>query len=196
MTKFIRRLYDWTLRLSAHRHAEGWLAAISFIESSVFPVPPDAILIPMCIANRDKAFRYAFICTVSSVAGGLLGYAIGHFFYDILGRHIIELYGMAEKFDALKIKYDAWGGWIIFGKGLTPFPYKIITILSGLLSLNLAVFITASVFSRAIRFYLVAALLWKFGAPIQEFIEKRLMLVTTVFLLLLIGGFVGIKYLI
>lgn len=195
MTKTLRRLYDWTLRIAAHKHAAWGLAAVSFIESSVFPIPPDAVLIPLCIADRAKAFRYAAICTISSVAGGLLGYYIGYALYETVGKHIVELYGMTEKFDTLEAKYAEWGGWLIFAKGMTPIPYKIMTILSGALHLSLPVFIIASVFSRAIRFYLVAALIWKFGAPIQTFIEKRLMLVTLTFLLLVVGGFISLKYL-
>jgi membrane protein YqaA with SNARE-associated domain len=194
MADLLRRLYDRVLNISSHRHAVWGLAAVSFIESSVFPIPPDIVLIPMCISNRRKSFHYAGICTVSSVLGGLLGYAIGYFLFEEIGQKIINLYGMADKFGALQGKYAEWGGWIIFAKGLTPFPYKIITILSGVLHLGLPVFIVASIFSRAIRFYLVAGLVWKYGAPIQTFIEKRLMLVTCFFLLLLIGGFAAIKY--
>jgi len=186
----LRRLYDWTLRVAAHKHASWGLAGVSFVESSIFPIPPDAVLIPMCIAERKKAFRYAAICTAASVLGGLLGYAIGYFLYESLGKSIIHFYGMDTKFDMLKAKYDEWGGWIIFAKGMTPIPYKLITITSGVLKLNLATFIIASIFSRAIRFYLVAALIWRYGAPVQKFIEKRLMLVTVAFLALIIGGFV------
>ncbi len=137
MTKLIRSLYDWTLRLAAHKHATWWLAIVSFVESSVFPIPPDVVLIPMCIAERDKAFRYATICTASSVVGGMLGYFIGHSLYETVGLRIIEFYGMAEKFNVLQAKYAVWGGWIIFAKGMTPIPYKIITILSGVLHLPL-----------------------------------------------------------
>jgi membrane protein YqaA with SNARE-associated domain len=191
----LRRLYDWSLKISAHKHADRYLAAIAFIESSVFPIPPDAVLIPMCIANRKKSFYYATICTVASVVGGLLGYYIGYGLYETIGKKVIEIYGMTDQFAALQAKYAVWGGWIIFAKGMTPIPYKILTILSGALHLALPVFIVASICSRAIRFFLVAGLLWKFGAPIQTFIEKRLALVTTIFLLLVIGGFVAIKYL-
>jgi membrane protein YqaA with SNARE-associated domain len=194
ISTLLRSLYDRTLRIAAHPRAIWGLAAVSFIESSVFPIPPDILLIPMCISDRNKAFRYAAVCTVASVLGGLLGYAIGYFLYESVGHRIIEIYGMQEKFGLLKAKYAAYGGWIIFAKGLTPFPYKIITILSGVMQLSLPVFIVSSIFSRAIRFYLVAALLWKYGAPVQAFIEKRLMLVTMAFLLLLIAGFAAIKY--
>ena len=194
ISRLIHDLYNWTLRLAAHRHATVGLAGVSFAESSFFPIPPDIVLIPMCVARRDKAFYYAFVCTVSSVVGGFAGYAIGYFLYETIGRQIIDFYAASESFEALRQTYDQWGGWIIVAKGMTPIPYKILTILSGALHQNLAVFMAASVVARAMRFYLVAALIWKFGAPIQEFIEKRLMLMTTIFLALLIGGFVAIKY--
>jgi membrane protein YqaA with SNARE-associated domain len=194
MMKLIRKIYDWTLRISAHRHATWGLAGVSFVESSFFPIPPDVILIPMCISNRSKAFWYATICTLASVAGGLLGYGIGYFLYESIGSSIIEFYGMGGKFSELQSRYAEWGGWIIFAKGLTPFPYKVITILSGVLSLSIPVFIVASILSRSLRFFLVAALIWKYGAPIQSFIERRLGLVTLLFLVLLIGGFALLRY--
>lgn len=194
ISRLIHDLYDWTLRLAVHRRATWGLAGVSFAESSFFPIPPDIILIPMCVARRDRAFHYAFICTVSSVIGGFFGYAIGYFLFEVIGRPIIDFYGATDGFDSLKATYDEWGGWIIVAKGMTPFPYKVLTILSGAFHQNLLVFSIASVVARAMRFYLVAGLIWKFGAPIQQFIEKRLMLMTTIFLVLLIGGFVAIKY--
>ncbi len=194
MMKFIRKIYDDIVRLSAHPQAIWALAAIAFIESSVFPIPPDVLLIPMCIANRRKCFLYAAVCTVASVLGGLLGYAIGYMLYDTLGHRIIEFYGMSAGFADMKAKYAEYGGWIIFAKGLTPFPFKIITILSGVMQLSLAVFIPASIACRALRFFIVAGLLWKFGAPIQTFIEKYLGWVTVAFLVILISGFVALKY--
>jgi membrane protein YqaA with SNARE-associated domain len=195
MMKFIRKVYDWTLRLSAHRHATWALAGVSFVESSVFPIPPDIVLIPMCISKREKSFYYATVCTVASVLGGLLGYAIGYFLYETLGKQIIEFYGAGANFAAMQAKYAEYGGWIIFAKGLTPIPFKILTILSGVMKLDLGVFVLSSIACRAIRFYLVAGLLWKFGAPIQIFIEKYLGWVTLAFLILLVGGFVAIKHL-
>lgn len=194
--RFIRYMYDWTLRIAAHRHATWGLAGVSFVESSFFPIPPDVILIPMCIANRQKAFFYATVCTASSVLGGLLGYAIGYFLFETVGEAILNFYGMKEKFEQLQILGHEDFGWVIFAKGLTPFPYKIITIMAGLLKMSIPVFIVASVFARAIRFYLVAGLLWKYGAPIQDFIEKRLGLMCFLFLALLIGGFAALKYVI
>ena len=191
----IRSAYDWTLGLSGHRRAVWALAGVSFIESSVFPIPPDVMLIPMCLSRRDRAWFYAMVATLSSVAGGLLGYAIGYFLYETLGQQIISFYGAEAGFDALRHKYAEYGGLIIFAKGLTPFPYKVITILSGVLHLSLPVFIVASIFSRAIRFFLVAGLIWKYGAPIKVFIEKYLTLLCFLFLILLIAGFAALKYL-
>lgn len=194
MKKQIRKLYDWTLRIAAHKHAVWGLAAVSFAEASFFPIPPDVILIPMCIARRKKAFFYATLCTISTVAGGLLGYAIGYYLYETVGHRIIELYGVTDRFDELKIKYDEWGGWILFIKGMTPVPYKILTILSGVMHLALPVFIFASIAGRALRFFLVAWLVWKFGEPIKTFIEKYLTWVAFGALILLVGGFAAIKY--
>lgn len=194
MKKLIRKVYDLTLRISAHKHATWGLAGVSFVESSIFPIPPDVVLIPMCIANRQKAFYYATVCTVASVLGGLLGYAIGYGLYESVGHKIIEIYGMGDKFGDLKARYDEYGGWIIFAKGLTPFPYKILTILSGVMQMNLGVFVVSSIACRAIRFYLVAGLLWKFGEPVKVFIEKYLTWLALAFLVILIGGFALLKY--
>jgi membrane protein YqaA with SNARE-associated domain len=194
MKKLIRKVYDLTLRISAHKHATWGLAGVSFVESSVFPIPPDVILIPMCIANRKKAFYYAAVCTVASVLGGLLGYAIGYALYESVGQKIIEFYGAGDKFGDMKARYDEYGGWIIFAKGLTPFPYKVLTILSGVMQMNLAVFIVSSVACRSLRFFLVAGLLWKFGEPVKVFIEKYLTWLALAFLVVLIGGFALIKY--
>lgn len=170
------------------------LAGVSFLESSVFPIPPDVMLIPMCIAERRRAFFYAAVCTLASVLGGLLGYAIGYWLYAAIGEKIISFYGMGKGFAEMQQKYNEYGGWIIFAKGLTPIPFKIITILSGVMQLSLAVFIPASIACRALRFFLVAGLIWKYGAPIQVFIEKYLGWVCLGFLILLIGGFIALKY--
>lgn len=194
--KLIRDLYDWTLRLAAHRHATWGLAGVSFAESSVFPIPPDVILLPMCIANRAKSFWYATVCTVSSVIGGIAGYAIGYFLYDTVGVKIVEFYGYQQAFTTFVEKYGEWGFEIIVAKGMTPIPFKILTIASGVAKFPLIEFIAASIIARAMRFYLVAALIWKFGAPIQNFVEKYLGWLTLLFLILLIGGFVVIKYIV
>ena len=192
----LRRLYDWTMGLAGHRQATPALAAVSFIESSVFPIPPDIMLIPMVLADRAKAFRIALVCTLASVLGGLLGYAIGVFLFEEVGRPMLEFYGYGPKFHVFQAKYNDWGAWAVFIAGVTPFPYKVITILSGVTSLNLAVFFVASVAARGLRFFIVAALLWKFGTPIRDFIEKYLGILFVAFCGLLIGGFVLIKFLI
>ena len=192
----LRCLYDWTMGLAGHRHATRVLAAVSFIESSVFPIPPDIMLIPMVLADRAKAFRIALVCTLASVLGGLLGYAIGVFLFEEVGQPMLEFYGYGPKFDVFQAKYNDWGAWAVFIAGVTPFPYKVITILSGVTSLNLAVFFVASVAARGLRFFIVAALLWKFGTPIRDFIEKYLGILFVAFCGLLIGGFVLIKFLI
>jgi membrane protein YqaA with SNARE-associated domain len=192
----IRPLYDWTLALAGHRHALWALAAVSFIESSIFPIPPDVLLIPMVLAAPTRAWKIALVCTVSSVLGGMLGYGIGYFLFEQVGRPLLEFYGYAPKFAQFKDTYNEWGAWAVFIAGVTPFPYKVITILSGVTALDPAVFSIASVLARGLRFFLVAALLWKFGPPIKDFIEARLGLVFVVFCVGLVGGFVAIKYLI
>ncbi len=191
----LRRMYDWTLSLAAGRHAERALAVVSFVESSFFPIPPDVLLIPMIIARPERAWRLAFIATISSVIGGFFGYAIGYFLFEAVGQPILEFYGIVNKYDELRHLFDEWGAWIIIVKGMTPIPYKFLTITSGALHFDLLIFALASVVSRGLRFFLVAALLWKFGPPIRDFIEKRLTLVLTVGLVILIGGFVVLKYL-
>ena len=191
----LRSLYDRAMALAGHRHALWALAGISFIESSVFPVPPDVLLIPMVIARRERAFLYAAVCTAASVLGGFLGYAIGYFAFEAIGRPVLEFYHAMDRYAALKTSFDYWGAWIIILKGMTPIPYKILTIASGALKFDLATFALASVISRSLRFFLVATLLWRFGAPIRDFIERRLALVTSLFVVLLVGGFALVSYL-
>lgn len=192
----LRRLYDWTMAFAAGRHAEKALAAVSFAESSFFPIPPDLLLIPMVLAERAKALRFAVLCTVASVIGGIAGYLIGAFLFEQLARPILEFYGYGDRFEVFASWYNEWGAWIVFTAGLTPFPYKVITIASGATGLDFLVFIVASVASRGIRFFVVAGLLYWIGPPIRTFIEKRLGLVFTVFVVILLGGFVAIRYLI
>ncbi|UIJ72388.1 YqaA family protein [Aurantimonas sp. HBX-1] len=192
----LRRLYDWVMSLAATRHAERALAGVSFIESSVFPIPPDALLIPMVIADRGKWFRIAMICTVSSVLGAFLGYAIGALAFDLVGRPVLELYGKADAFDEMAVRYNDWGGWAVLFAALTPFPYKVLTIFSGATHLNLLTFTVVSVIGRGARFFLVAWLLQRYGAPIQGFVEKNLGILFTLFMVLLIGGFLAVRYLV
>ncbi len=190
----LRGLYHWTIALAERRDALWVLAAVSFVESSVFPIPPDVLMIPMIIAAPHRAFLIATVCTVASVLGGMLGYAIGAFFYGAVGEPILAFYGYTAKFAEFRSAYNDWGAWAVLIAGVTPFPYKVITILSGLTGLDFLVFCVASALARAGRFFLVAALLWKFGPPIRAFIEHRLGLVTTVFMTLLFGGFIVARY--
>ena len=192
---WLRALYAWTLRQAASPYALWILAAVAFIESSVFPIPPDILLIPMVIAMRDRAWLIAAICMVASVLGGMAGYGIGFFLYESVGQAILEFYGKLEKFESFQALYNEWGAWIVMMGGLTPFPYKVITIASGVTGLNIVTFTIFSIIARGMRFFLIAWLLWKFGAPIKLFIEKYLGLLTIVFLVLLLGGFALLKFL-
>ena len=191
----LQRLYDWTLELAGHRHALWALALVSFIESSVFPIPPDIVIIPMVLASRRQAWKIAAVATISSVLGGLFGYAIGALLYESVGLWVIELYGLAEKFALFQESYNEWGVWIVAGAGFTPLPYKVITIASGVVAMNIPLFVLASVLSRGARFFLLAALLWYFGPPIRAFIEKYLPYLAFLGFALLLGGFLAIKYL-
>ncbi len=191
----LRALYDRTLQWSGHKHAIWILALVSFIESSFFLVPPDVLLIPMVLAARTQWFRLAFVCTVASVAGGLFGYFIGMSLFEELGRPILDMYNAAEKFDAATALYNENGPWIVFTAGFSPIPYKIFTIASGVTGMDPASFTIASFIGRGARFFLVAILLWKFGAPIQAFIEKRLGLLALLFCAMLIGGILVVRLL-
>src|SRR5262245_7795919 len=190
----MKRIYDWTMRTASHEKAPHGLFWVSFMESSFFPIPPDVMLIPMVLAKPAKAWVYATICTVGSVLGGILGYAIGYFLYGTVRLWLLQFYGLAKQAEAYRAAYNEWGLWIILVKGLTPIPYKLVTIASGAAAFNFWVFIAASIVTRGARFFLVAALLYWLGEPIREFIARRLTLVTTVFAIVLVGGFVAIKY--
>ena len=192
---FLRKIYDLVLKWSASKNAVYYLFAVAFIESSFFPIPPDIMLIPMILAAKDKAWRYAGIATIASVLGGYFGYAIGMFFFEIIAKPLIEFYHLMPQFEEFKSYYAQYGSWIVFGAGITPFPYKIITIASGAVSLNLTVFTIASVLARGLRFYIIAALLYKFGTPMKSFIEKNLGLLSILFFIALITGFYAVKFL-
>lgn len=181
-------MYNAVMRWSAHPRAEAALAVVSFTESSFFPIPPDAMLIPMVLARPERAWRIATICTIASVLGGILGYVIGMFLYQALAEPIVQLYHLEAGFEKFRQGFDEYGVWIILIKGLTPIPYKLVTIASGVFNFNFAVFLIASIATRGARFFLVAALLRRYGPPIREFIEKYLTLVTTVAVLLIVGG--------
>ena len=191
----IRSLYDWTLRMAEHRHALWVLACVSFIESSVFPIPPDVLMIPMILARPSRAWLIAGIALVSSVLGGMLGYAIGAFAYQEIGQPILAALGKGDAMVAFSTRFNDFGFWAVLTAGVTPFPYKVITIMSGWTAMPLGTFIATSILARGIRFFLVAALLWKFGTPVRDFIERRLGLMTVLFVLLLFGGFYATRFL-
>jgi len=191
----IKRLYDWTLSLAETRHALWALALVAFIESSVFPIPPDILMLPMILAQPSRAWLIAGVALVASVLGGLAGYLIGYGLYDTVGRPVLEFYGKESYFAEFSDRYNAWGAWAVLIAGVTPFPYKVITILSGATALNIWVFLIASVIARGLRFFVLAALLWRFGAPIKEFIERRLGVLFTLFVAALLGGFLAVRYL-
>jgi membrane protein YqaA with SNARE-associated domain len=191
----LKNTYDWLMRLSASKQAPAALAAVSFAESSFFPIPPDVMLVPMVLADRSKAWWYATISTVSSVIGGMAGYAIGFYMLELVGKPILAFYGKSGSLDAFNQAFADYGAIILLTKGMTPIPYKVLTIAAGMASMNLATFVGASIVARAMRFFLVAGLLYYFGTPIRDFIEKRLVLVTTVVAVSIVGGFIALKYL-
>ena len=191
----LRKLYNWTLEKSKHPKAPWFLAIVSFSESSFFPIPPDIILIPMIIAKRTKAWTLAMICTISSVIGGIAGYFIGYLFYNSVGNMIVQYYDWDSQFDNFETYYNNWGIWIVLGAGFTPFPFKFITIASGLFSLNLPLFIFVSFLARGLRFFIIAGLLKIFGDFITDLIDRYFNLLATLFFVLLIVSFLLIKYL-
>lgn len=191
----LRRLYDWVISLADHPRALWVLACISFIESSFFPIPPDVLMIPMILARPSRAWLIATVALVSSVLGGLLGYAIGAFAYEQIGQPILEALGKGAAMDAFSERFNDLGFWAVLTAGVTPFPYKVITIMSGWTGMPLFTFVATSILARGLRFFLVAGLLWKFGAPIRDFIERRLGLMTILFVALLFGGFYVLKFL-
>ncbi|MEQ8901792.1 MAG: YqaA family protein [Roseovarius sp.] len=191
----IRSLYDWTLRMAEHRHALWVLAFISFIESSIFPIPPDVLMIPMILARPSRAWLIAGIALLSSVLGGMLGYAIGAFAYQEIGQPILAALGKGDAMEAFSTRFNDFGFWAVLTAGVTPFPYKVITIMSGWTAMPVGTFIATSILARGIRFFLVAGLLWKFGTPVRDFIERRLGLMTILFVLLLFGGFYATRFL-
>lgn len=193
VNEVLRRLYDWTLTLAATPHALWTLAFVAFIESSVFPIPPDVLLIPLVIARPDRAWLIAGVCTVASVLGGAFGYFIGWGLFEQVGRPVLEFYGKDARFEEFADTYNAWGAWAVLIAGVTPFPYKVVTILSGATGLNFAVFMVASLIARGLRFFVVAGLLWKFGLPVRAFVEERLGLMFTLFVVLLLGGFAAVE---
>lgn len=187
-----RYLYNWTLRQAEGPAAPHVLFAVSFAEASFFPLPPDILLLPMALAQRAKAYWYAFICTVGSVLGGLLGYAIGAFFLESFGRWIIDTYHLEAAFQNFHDGFAEWGVAIILAKGLTPIPFKLVTIASGVAGMNILAFAAAAAATRAARFFLVSWLVRRYGAPIQVFIEKYLTWVSLGVLALIVLGFYAV----
>ncbi len=185
----LRKLYYWTLEKAAHRHAEWWLALFAFVEASFFPVPPHPLLGLMCLAEPKKAIRYAAVATFASVAGGLLGYAIGALLYDTVGRQLLALLHLTDSFPPAACYLREYGAEIIMIKGATPIPFKLLTITAGFIGMNLGTFVLASIVSRSISFMIVGVLFRVFGAPIKRFIDKYLGLVTIGFVVLVVGGF-------
>ena len=191
----IKQLYNWTLSMAEHPHALWVLALVSFVESSIFPIPPDILMIPMILATPSRAFVIAGVALTSSVLGGLLGYAIGALAFDAVGQPILQALGKANSMEAFNGRFNDVGFGAVLIAGITPFPYKVITIMSGITSMPLGTFIITSIIARGLRFFIVAALLWKFGAPIKTFIEKRLPLMFILFVLILISGVYAVKFL-
>ncbi|WP_121024953.1 YqaA family protein [Litoreibacter meonggei] len=191
----MKRLYHWTLSLADHPYAMWALVVVAFAESSFFPIPPDLLMIPMIIARPNKAFFIAGIAMAASVIGGLLGYAIGALAFEQIGRPILEILGKGDAALEFNTRFNDMGFWPVLVAGLTPFPYKVITIMSGWTGMPLGTFIVTSIIARGARFFIVAALLWKFGDPIRHFIEKRLGLVLTIFVAVLLGGFALVRFL-
>jgi membrane protein YqaA with SNARE-associated domain len=191
----LRRAYDWCIA-AAHKPYAMWLMGlVSFLESSFFPIPPDAMLIPMSLARPEKAWTYATVCTLTSVAGGVLGWVIGAYLYDTVGHWLIQLYGYGDKVEAFREAYARWGTWIILLKGVTPIPYKIVTITSGLADYPIIPFILLSIVSRGMRFYLVAFLIYRFGDRARKIIEERLGLWAALAAIVVVAGIIATVYL-
>ncbi|MEP2641081.1 YqaA family protein [Roseobacter sp.] len=191
----LRSIYDWTLNKVDHPQALWVLAFVSFIESSVFPIPPDVLMIPMIIARPSRAWLIAGVALIASVLGGMLGYAIGAFAFEAIGQPVLEMWGKADAMASFNSRFNDLGFWAVLTAGVTPFPYKVITIMSGWTAMPLGTFVVTSILARGLRFFIVAFLLWKFGEPIRDFIEKRLGLMFILFIALLVGGFAMLKFL-
>jgi len=192
-SKWMKGLYGWTMRLMAGKSAIAALCGLSFAESSFFPIPPDILMIPLILKQRDKAFQIAFLCTLFSVIGGALGYGIGWGLYDVVAVPFLNYFGWMEQFEAVKQAYIQYGSWIVLGAGITPFPYKLVTIASGVMQMNFGLFMLVSMIGRGLRFFLVAGALYKWGEPMRCFIEKNLGWLSILFFVLLIGTFFLVK---
>jgi membrane protein YqaA with SNARE-associated domain len=192
--QLLRKTYDWILHWATTKYALPALAILSFAESSFFPIPPDVLLIAMTVAVPMKAFRYAAVCSVASVLGGMFGYFLGWQFMDLVGTPIVEFYHFQEQFAKIGSWYEEYNAWAVGAAGFTPLPYKVFTLAAGAFEINFPVFVLASLASRSARFFIVAGLIYKFGAPIKVFIEKYFNILSIVFIVLLFAGFVLVKY--
>lgn len=190
----LQRLYDWVLEKAAHPYAFWWLVAFSFAEATFFPVPADVMLIPMIIAVRARAWRLAFACTVASVAGGCFGWLLGFFAFEEIGKPLLELYGAMDKLELVKAEYDKYGELFVAIGAITPIPYKVVTIASGFFHMDFLSFTVVSFFGRGVRYFAIAGALYLFGPMIKDFVDKNLKLSFTIFIGLLIGGFVLLAY--
>jgi Predicted membrane protein len=190
----LRPLYNRILQLSARKDAVWWMAGVSFAESSFFPLPPDIMLVPMCLSEPKKLWRYTNICALASLIGGLFGYAVGFYLFESIGRLIIDFYNAQDSFQRFQDMFAEFGPWFLILKGVTPIPYKLLTITAGFAHLDLTVFILCSIVARFSRFYMIAILLHFYGPQVRDIIEKRLMLVTTVLLVIVIGGLLSFKF--
>lgn len=193
--KLLRNLYDWVIHWSSTRYAVPALFLLSFIESSVFPIPPDVLLMAMSVSVPKRAFYYAFVCSSASVLGGMFGYFIGLEFMDVIGNRIVEFYHLQDKFQQIGILYEKYEAWAVAGAGFTPIPYKVFTIAAGAFEINFLIFVLASIAGRSLRFFLIGGLIFKFGEPIKSFIDKYFNVLSIVFFVMLILGFYLIKYL-
>lgn len=190
----LRPLYNRILRAASRKEAVWWMAGVSFAESSFFPLPPDIMLVPMCLAEPKKLWWYTNVCAVASLIGGLLGYAIGFYLFESVGRWIFDLYDLWSSYQSFSESFNELGPWFLILKGVTPIPYKLLAIMAGIARMDLGVFALCSVVARFSRYYLIAILLHFYGPRVQEIIEKRLMLVTTVILVIVIGGLLSVKF--
>ncbi|MEC7640981.1 MAG: VTT domain-containing protein [Nitrospinota bacterium] len=191
--KILRRSYDWVLRWAGTPYAVPALFVLSFTESSFFPIPPDVLLIAMAVAVPKRAFYFAAVCSVASVLGGILGYGLGYGFMDVVGNRILAFYHFEDKFETIRLLYNQYEAWAVAAAAFTPLPYKVFTLAAGAFKINFTIFVLASAIARSARFFLVAALIYRFGPPIKEFIEKYFNILSIVFFISLVFGFYLIK---
>ena len=192
-TNVVRRMYDWVLSWADSPHGTSALFVLAFVESSFFPIPPDVLLIALCISKQKKAFRYALVCSIGSVIGGMFGYLIGHSFFAIVGKPILDFYSAWEYYNKAKVYFDNYGAWATAIAGFTPIPYKVFTIAAGVFKQDFKWFVIASVLSRSARFYMVAGMIYLYGERVKKIIDKYFNALCVIFMILIILGFYVIK---